>query len=311
MSSTRPLDRVRVGYMPFLSSAPLVIGRDRGYFRDEGIALELVNLNANDAVTALASDNIEVYANILSVGMINAATRGARIAIVADKGHTALLPCPADGFVTRNALSERDFSTAEGLRGLRIGVRKMTTSEYVADRLIESRGVRRDEVTIVDISTEASIEALRSGAIDLRADSEPGITRLRDLGIAKLVAPLGGVIPEGQWSVIAFGPQLLEKNRELGRRFLRAYLRGVAIYLEGKTAANLKTMTAMTEDDPALFERSCWPAIFADGHLNAGSVADFVRWTKERGYVADDVNASALVDTSFLDEVRASSRTRP
>jgi NitT/TauT family transport system substrate-binding protein len=297
------LTRVRVGAMPFLSSAPLTIARDRGFFREEGIDIELMNQNANDGVAALAAGHADVYANFLSVGLVNARHRGAMIRIVADKGSGDATACVANGLVVRAGLSrERALSSAAGIRGLVFGVRPMTTGEYLVDRMLETLSVPRDAVRILTIPTEATADSLQKGVIDAGVMSEPSITRFHDLGIAEPWHPFSDVASKGQWGVIAFGPRLLERERDLGLRFLRAYLRGVRAYAEGKTAANLKSISAMTGDDPNLLRRACWPSIRRDGQVSAEGIADFIAWGRDRGYVESAVDSGDLIDTRLLAE---------
>ncbi len=307
----RPLARVRVATMPFLSSAPLAIAKQRGFFRDEGIAVEIVNLNANDGIAALASGHADVYANFLSVGVLNAVNRGARIAIVADKGSPDASSCVSGGLAARMGLDrERDLESADGLRGLKFGVRPMTTAEYVVDRLLEKRGIPREAVSIIDIPTEAASVSFEKRVIDARISSEPDTTRYQDLGLARMWLPFSEIVPDGQWGVLAFGPRLFEKDRALGVRFLRAYLRGIRAYREGKTAANVEEVAAFTGDDAALIARVCWPSIRADGRVSVAGIADFAAWARERGYVEGGVDAAGLVDTKMLDEAGAAATAR-
>lgn len=303
--AARP-DTVRVGYMPFLSSAPLMIADQRGFFREEGIEVELMELNANDGIVALATGNAEVYANFLSVGLLNAVVRGADLAIVADKGSSAPGGCFAHGLVIRAGLErERDLSSARGLQDLRAGIRPMTSAEYVVDRLLKMRGAPRETIEFVSIPTEATLQALHGGLIDMRISSEPEITQMRDLGIATPWLSFDEIVGDGQWGVIAYGKRLLRTERGLGVRFLRAYLRGVRAYREGKTEDNVRILAAALKREPDLLRRACWPAVRADGQVSAAAVADFAAWARERGYAEENVDARRMIDARLVREATA------
>src|SRR4051812_38760566 len=52
---------VRIGYLPFASDAALFAAYDRGYFREEGVKVELVRFSAaNDNLNALLSGRVDM-----------------------------------------------------------------------------------------------------------------------------------------------------------------------------------------------------------------------------------------------------------
>jgi ABC-type nitrate/sulfonate/bicarbonate transport system substrate-binding protein len=81
------LRTVRFGSPQALSDAGVFIGRERGYFRDLGLDVELVPFQSGpNTIPALASGDLETAGGTISVALLNALERGIQIKMVADKG---------------------------------------------------------------------------------------------------------------------------------------------------------------------------------------------------------------------------------
>ena len=77
---------ITVGATSSTSDAPIFIADKKGYFRDEGLEVKVVNFrSAADMVAPLGAGQIEAGAGSASAGLYNAVARGIRIRIVADK----------------------------------------------------------------------------------------------------------------------------------------------------------------------------------------------------------------------------------
>src|SRR5215207_4666624 len=76
---------VRVGVQGSAANSPIYIGYERGYFRQEGLNLELINLpSANELIPALAAGHLEVASGGIAAGLFNAMARGIDVRMVAD-----------------------------------------------------------------------------------------------------------------------------------------------------------------------------------------------------------------------------------
>ena len=76
MPSAGDLDKVKVLILPYISSAPYFIGIEEGYFEEQGIEVEVVNLvSTEEVMPALASGQVDVASGLLSAGMLNAIAR--------------------------------------------------------------------------------------------------------------------------------------------------------------------------------------------------------------------------------------------
>jgi NitT/TauT family transport system substrate-binding protein len=96
-----------------------------------------------------------------------------------------------------------------------------------------------------------------------------------------------------------FGPAILDKNPELGNRFMVAYLQGVKQYNEGKTERNLEILQNYTHLDQNLLNQSCWYPIAADGNLPWQPVREYIDWMYANKKITQKLDEDQLFEMSY------------
>src|SRR5215510_9351901 len=113
---------VKVGVLKLTSSAPIFIGVEKGFFREEGIEPELVYFQAAAPIaTALAAGQLDVGATGLTAALYNIVLGGEKIWIVADKGRE-WPGYPLTALVVQTELYDRGLRAVPDLKGKRIGI---------------------------------------------------------------------------------------------------------------------------------------------------------------------------------------------
>jgi NitT/TauT family transport system substrate-binding protein len=92
----------------------------------------------------------------------------------------------------------------------------------------------------------AEIDALQKGNIDVALAGEPWLSRIQEAGAATVWVRAEDVAPNETFGYVFFGPNLLEKNRDVGRRFMLAYREAIDLYSQGKTERNVAILAAAT-----------------------------------------------------------------
>jgi NitT/TauT family transport system substrate-binding protein len=300
-----PPERVtlKVPLLPYVAYSPLFIAEEEGYFAEEGVEIEFVKFDRSDeAIPAVAQGQLDVLAGSPKVGLFNALYRGSQIKLVADAGHMAARGCTTNALMARRDLVEAGQLDHPGqLRGRRIVLNPASSNEYYLDKLLRSAGLALGDVEMMALPNPAKLDALRNGSVDLVDVGEPWLTRISRDGQAVIWVPAKQVIPDYQMSFIAYGPNLLEQNPEIGQRFMIAYLKGVRQYRQGKTERNLEIISEYTGLDRDLLIEACWAPIRDDGQINVKSVLDFEAWAVEKGYIYSLVPEDQFWDPSFAD----------
>ncbi len=294
---------LKVAILPNLSFAPLFIAADEGLFTEQKLEVEFVRFaRTADAIPALAKGDVDAVIGGLNVGMINAIARETGIKMVADKGSYAMQDCAPAGLVARKALVESgELAGAAQLKGRKVSVTLANYEEYMVDTLLHSAGLTMDDISTVDLDDPAVIEGFKQGTLDVASISDPWLTRAVDSGAAVLWKSSAELALGFQYSVVLYGPNLLQKNSTAGEALMVAYLKGLRQYQLGKTERNVEIIAKYTEQDPQVILRTCWPAINTDGRVNVQSVLDFQAWAVGRELLEKPVESSQFWDPRFVD----------
>jgi len=304
------LEEVRIAVWPQVSYGPLYVAIEEGYFADEDLDVELLQLATTAATAALVNGDADVMGNYLSAGVFNSINRGVRLRIVADKGYEPADACAVDGVVVRNGLlRDGALPTLESLRGARAAVFVGRADEYLLETVVNRGGLALSDFELVQIPVDAKMDGLRSGLIDFTSWSEPKITVAAEAGIATLYVGANAVFPGGQWAHLVFGPTLLDQRPGVGERFMAAYLRGVRGYMMGKTDRNVEILGKHTGLPEDVLRRMCWAAMRSDGMVDLPSIDEFQRWAVRRGYQDVFLPSDMYWDPSFVE--RAAARLQP
>ncbi len=136
-------ERVKVGALKLTSSAPLFVGVDKGFFREQGVDVEFVFFQAAAPIaTAVAAGQVDVGATGLTAALYNIVLGGERLWIVADKGRE-WPGYPLTAIVVQRELWDGGLRAVRDLRGRRIGVTQLgSTFHYHLGNVLEKEGLR-------------------------------------------------------------------------------------------------------------------------------------------------------------------------
>jgi ABC-type nitrate/sulfonate/bicarbonate transport system substrate-binding protein len=140
----------------------------------------------------------------------------------------------------------------------------------------------------------------------IRYLTEPYLSQQLAQGVVKVVATSQEVAPGLQHDGIVFGRRLLQQDQDLGRRFMRAYLRGVKKYGEGKTDRNVALISGFTKLPPDIIRQACWVTMSPDGRIAPESVEPLLDWMVETRYMEQPVPRSRWWNPTFVDAAAAS-----
>jgi NitT/TauT family transport system substrate-binding protein len=293
---------LKVGVKPYLSYAPFFLAQEEGYFSEQGVEIEFVQLEPRTTLPALMTGEVDVTAGLVSAGLLNAIARGGRVRIVADKGYVDPAACAFFALVGGRTLVEAgEASEPDHFRGKSVDVLAGSWHNYYLAELMATIGLSPDDLALADLPSAAEGEALTKGALDFAVTGEPWRTRMLQAGHSSVLAPIQQLMPGAQYSVLLYGPNLLDDNPDAGRRFMVAYLKAVRQLNQGKTERNVEVLAAQTGLDPAFLEEACWPAIRADGSINSASVLDFQDWATGSGLVENPSTEPQFWEPSFVE----------
>lgn len=230
-ATPRPLTKVifQAGYKP-QANLPFVaayVAKERGYFTEEGLDVEIQHSSGQDAhLLLLAANKIQFSTTVASTILKQQATSGVPIQAVAlfgQRGDTVLA-----------VLADSGIATPKDLEGKTVGYKVFPSPEYLG--MLKAAGVDRAKIREVGVGFDPRVLTERKvDALPVFRSNEPNI--LRSLGFdVRLFDPADyGVATLGVTYVV--NSEWAEKNAELVTAFLRATMRAVAWIKENREAA--------------------------------------------------------------------------
>jgi NitT/TauT family transport system substrate-binding protein len=286
--------KVRVAFLPRLSWGPLMIADAEGFFKTEGLDVEMVPaLRSEESLAALVTGDIDVRPGPLHAGFLSAVAQGAKIRLTAGQGELAPDGCTYFAIVVRPGLEPSRATPIRKMRASQDG-----STRYIVSRMLEPHAIDVKSIETIRLPEAAMTISLERGSIDAVAVSEPALTHTAKVGRVWLRAQ--DAVPNFQWGAIAFGERLLYKEPETGRRFMRAYNRGVAQYREGKTSRNVSIIATATGESEALTREACWPTFRAGSGIEWKSIAEFQRWANAEGLMEHTLTREQVWDSTFV-----------
>jgi NitT/TauT family transport system substrate-binding protein len=296
--------RIRVTVLGSMSHAPLFIADGQGYFAEQGLEIEPVTFRRTAAgLPGLAAGDLDVYIGALAPSLLNVIARTDNVKIALARTTLSSEGCVAYALLARRELVESGrLKGPQDLAGLRIGTERTSSNFYIINMLLRSGGLTPDDVETTHIPYRLKPEGFERGLMDVSTSSEPWKTRILQGGSAVQWIPTREVVPGFQYGFMLFGPTLLEENREAGRRFVTAYLRGVRDYHhKGKTERHLEIVAKRLRLDTELLEAACWPYQQYDGRVDFERFDHYQTWALGEGLVDRKLTVRELWDRSFVD----------
>ncbi len=191
--------KIRLGISPFQDTMLPTIGLDKGWFKDEGLDVQLVNLAWGDIMTAVAAKAVDVAVNNTS-GVVSVANKAPDVIYwygfnPFDQG-AALMGNPKSGLKTvkdfeSQGMSHQDAvkATFSQLKGKTIVTTMATDMGKAVVQALQTAGLDwQKDVKIVDMDPDQGLAAFVSGTGDAFLGGIPQRTRATKEGMLVLAS---------------------------------------------------------------------------------------------------------------------------
>ncbi len=168
---------VRVGYLPILSAYPLYTAVTEGYFKEEGLDVQLRTIKSGpEGNEALAANNIDVAFSILP-SLVVARSQGVPNDLVSIFGASLDSAEIKDHRII--VAKDSKLSTMKDLRGKKIavvGYPGRTSDVLELLDYLDRNGLKDKDVKLIGMPHADQVAALEAGTVDAAACAEPYIT---------------------------------------------------------------------------------------------------------------------------------------
>ena len=292
------IDNLRIAYPSMNTSVfALVIAQKEGYFKEEGLNVELLSIRGEIAIRTTLAGEVDFFTNAGSA--LAAAVRGVPVRLV-----TVFQDKPG-----WDLISEPEIKSIAQLRGKTIGVMSPEGSlAVVAREILRKNGLDPskdvnlvvmggDEVRFPALQTKSIQATLFNTAMSLKAQKEG----YRKLGTASEYANLveGG---------LATSVDKIKAQPDKIFRFVRGALKGLAYYVTKREPAIKYMMDGLRMKDrelvSAIYDVQSKLVLkegFSDDKVLQGMIDDMKRTTK----VQRDIKVTDVFDLSFVRKANA------
>ncbi|HKA62730.1 MAG TPA: ABC transporter substrate-binding protein [Methylomirabilota bacterium] len=305
---------VKVGVLKLTSSAPIFVGVEKGFFREEGIEPELVYFQAAAPIaTALAAGQLDVGATGLTAALYNIVLGGEKLWIVADKGRE-WPGYPLVAIVVQKDLWEGGLRSIKDLKGKRIGVTQLgSTFHYHIGNILEKDGLTLADVKIVPLQAmPATMEALKGKQVDAILVPQPFPGAAEAQGFGRIMAWAGDLYP---WQIATiFYSGKLAADRPRAVAFMKGYVKASRYYFDaaliqkdGRTVPGVNyeevvEITARYTGARSEIIKLGFPYQDRNGRLLVPDIQRQMAWWTANGFMKKPLPLSGIVDISFVEE---------
>jgi NitT/TauT family transport system substrate-binding protein len=220
-----PGQRVRIAYSSTgVNYVDLFLGKEKGYFREEGLEPQLIQMSSNIAITANIAGELDGQAAIGSA--IRAIQRGAPLRVV-----VVTLRRPLFWLVVRP-----EYRSVKELKGKVLGISTIGGSQHLrAKGLLAAGGLDAErDITSIQINDQTmQLQALSNNSVQITALSPPWVAVARDkfkMNILDSALERFAGIDSG----LVVPLKLLQEKPDLLKKILRARAKGNRYYLENE-----------------------------------------------------------------------------
>jgi NitT/TauT family transport system substrate-binding protein len=284
-------EKIKIAVSAFSPSyMPMFIANKRGYYAEEGLAVEIILIAGLLGTKAVMSNSVEFG----SASNPTAAVQGAKLKML------MVFNDKPPGIV----VSQPGIRSISELRGKKIGGSTVGSLEYGwLKELLPKFGLQleRDVIFLPIGSTSTRFTALKSGTIDAAPLSPPASLLAQDAGFPVLLR-VADHLEDIQASIVTTDERLA-RHADQVRRFMRATVKGQRVYLSNRQEAIAGIMEFTRQKEPELMARvydDHMKTVARDGTIPERLQRIVIERSKRLVGVTRDVRPEEIFDFSLL-----------
>jgi NitT/TauT family transport system substrate-binding protein len=310
--------RMNLGVLRLGSHAPSFLAFERGYFRDEGLEVELKFFEAAQPLAvAIASGDADYGVTAMSGGLVSLAEKDAvRViggALREEKGRVGSV------VLASNKAWEAGLKSPKDLAGHSFGITTAGSSfHYMAHLLAQAVGIPMSSISLKPLQKlGAVVAALSSGQIDSWAIQPSIANKMINAGTARLIGTISDYAPDYQVTTVFTSKANASGDRAKTGAFLRAYSRAVDDYNAAfvdrtAPASEVEAIARIAHaqiDASSPFESFRQTMIDDAIRINRGlalsmkSLIEQLDWFRSEKMVKDTVTRETVFDTSYVETI--------
>ena len=312
-------EKAAVGVLRFVSSGALFVAAEKGYFKQEGLDVELKFFDAAQPIAvAVVSGDVDFGLTAFTAGLFNLAGKGG-LKVIAAQAKEAR-GYEGNAILASNAAWEKGLRRLDDLPGHSLGITQVGSSfHYQIGQIARIKGFDLKAVSLKPLQSLSNMAAaLTGGPVDASIIAPHLAHALLNAGNARLLGWYSD-LDEYQFGALFASPRMIGSRRGVVEKFVHAYQKGVAdvaTTLLRKNEAGKRVFDAESHAIAALIAKHVYPAdppdkavpqveastfyVDPQARLDVGDIYNQVAWYKAQGLVDASVDPGAFIDLSFV-----------
>jgi len=290
------LDRIRIAVSnPNMPNLTVAMAQKNGLFKDEALEAEIIRMNPNVAITALATGDVD-YCQLFGA-VVGAAIAGLPVRIVA-------------GFLDNwpmTLIAQPELKALKDLKGKTLGISSFGATPDVAARMmIKQAGIDADkEIKILALGSDAArLMALKQRVVDVVVISPPADTQMEKQGY-RILARAYELFSFPYLGLGTHTRKIKDKPDEI-RRVIKATIRANRFIRDNRDEA-VRALIAWgkVEREFAYASYDALRNLFnADGAVPEDGLKLVIEQARRNAKVTRDIMPNEVVDLTFLHEAQ-------
>ena len=291
------LDRIRVAVSnPNMPNLTVAMAQKNGLFKDETLEAEIIRMNPNVAITALATGDVD-YCQLFGA-VVGGAIAGLPVRIVA-------------GFLDNwpmTLIAQPELKALKDLKGKTLGISSFGATPDVAARMmIKQAGINADkEIRIIALGSDAArLTALKQRVVDVVVVSPPADTQMEKQGY-RILARAYELFSFPYLGLGTHTRKIKDKPDEI-RRVIKATIRANRFIRDNRDEA-VRALIAWgkVEREFAYASYDALRNLFnVDGAVPEDGLKLVIEQARRNAKVIREIMPNEVVDLTFLHEAQA------
>jgi NitT/TauT family transport system substrate-binding protein len=304
-------ETVTVGITRLLGYAGVPVADARGYFKEEGIEIKLVEFHSAAPIgIAVASGDVQFGISGMSASFYNLASQGRLRVIASGSGdHPGFYTLVT---VVSNKAWDAGLKSGKDLPGHDIGITQVGTSLHYSIGLLARRyDFPMSAVRVKPLQSNPNVlSALKGGTIDAAVMPTSPVLPLIAKGEIHRLGYIGQITDGFSGAMLFTATTTANSDPSLVKRFLAAYRKGMRDFhdafvgpdgarKDGPLAPTIMAIMAKFTRVPEQQLAQAIPYLDAQGRVDEADIQRQIEWYKSQHLLKGEVKAKTIVDERY------------
>lgn len=261
-SSSGGTTKVKVGVIPIVDVAPLYLGQEKGFFKKQGLELEVSLAQGGAAIVPAVASGQYQFGFSNSTSLMIAQSNNVPVKVVSNG--IASTGVQGKDFGALTVKGDSSIKSADQLEGKKVAINTLKNINETAVReSVRKAGGDPDKVKFVELAFDQMPAALDSGQIDAAMVVEPALATVKSQGAREIASPLVDVAPNLTVAMYFTSTSYEQQDAAVVKKFQTAIAESLA-YADAHPDEARQIVTTYTKIPAAVLAKVTLPAWPAD-----------------------------------------------